>query len=259
MRWTKLLLVVGVGLLTACSQADNGGGQKTEVATNGQTGSPGYSCETDECAELAHELLGWIDEKPTPVFVDSKCQEGSDIGSAETLAVRSCKCIADDGYFDLIAATGGGAGAAAAPAANVAGGEAVSDDSVVTTEPCLVWGRGHLACLYPASEAASCEPSEPRACDAMCARLQRGYADAAALDYDAVLRLAECRAPSPGDTTGDRCAFVVSINGGCYTSENSGFLNARRYDCSLTDDEILAQHGGASTGSGGTGTGGGGP
>jgi hypothetical protein len=177
-------------------------------------------CDDDECQASAQRLLDSINDTTAPVFVASKCQEGSNIGSSETLAVRSCKCSAADETFRLIAATGGGG-------------------------DCLAWGRGHLECVYPASEAQSCEPGEPHACDAICARLQQGYADDAALTYDATLRVAQCRSRTPGgDPAGGRCDKVVSINGSCYASDSNGFLGRTSYDCSLSDDEIFAQRDG---------------
>src|SRR4051812_5755968 len=107
MRWTKVLLV-GAGTL-ACSSMDShsapaaGPGQ---AADNGQTGSPGDGCDADECQADAQRWLNRVADTSVLTFVDSLCQAGSNVGSSETLTVRSCKCILGDGRAALIPATG---------------------------------------------------------------------------------------------------------------------------------------------------------
>src|SRR5262245_20541709 len=115
MRWLLVLGGMGIGGLGGC-------------ADNGQTGSPGYVCEANECQRSADQMLDWFRSTAAPEFVASLCQEGSNIGSTETLAVRSCSCTAKDGRHWLFEATG------------------VDPESGVGD--CLAWGRGHLQCIY---------------------------------------------------------------------------------------------------------------
>lgn len=206
----RLVVVMGVGFLAACSGGD--GGSPTapgQVATNGQTGSSGLDCKADECQAQAERWLSWMNDTSAPTFVDSVCQEGSDVGSEQTLAVRSCKCVDDQGKPWLVDATGAG-------------------------PECLAWGRGHMACVYPSSAGATCEVGDEHSCDAVCDRLEHGYAEDAAATHTAEVRTAQCGASRWS------CDQVVRVDDACYASDSTGFFGPSSYDCSLSDAEILA-------------------
>jgi hypothetical protein len=228
MRSWNLVSLACLGALAACASTENG-----------QTGSVGYACENDACAREAQDFLHWVGTRNAPTYVASHCREPN-LGPAdsESLSVQSCQCVEADGRVMAIQATGAGSGGAAA-----------TGDSVVSTEPCLAWGRGHLACVFPASEGHSCTTSEPDSCDAICTRLQEGYEEDAARSYDVELRSSGCRSRHPGDDpAGGFCANVARINDSCYVTTNAGFFGPEKYDCSLTDEQILDQRDGVISG-----------
>ena len=244
MRWRKLVSLGCLGWLGACSSSS------TE---NGQTGSSGYGCDNDSCAKMAQDLLDWVGQRYLPTFVASHCREPN-LGPAdsESLVVQSCQCIEADGTITVIEATGASTLCVGCPwGSGGSGSSAAATDSVVSTEACLAWGRGHLACALPPSEATRCTTSDPHSCDPICARLQQGYEQDAERSYDVELRSSQCRAPSLG------CANVARINDSCYVTTNTGFFGPEQYDCSLTDAQILDQRDGAIPGRTSAGGGGG--
>jgi hypothetical protein len=60
-------------------------------------------------------------------------------------------------------------------------------------------------------------------------------AEDAARQYDASIRVAECRVT-------DRCDVLARINGSCYVSNSTGNFDIAPYDCAKSNDEILAEH-----------------
>ena len=215
MRWMQLLLGAWLGWCVACSSARD----------NGQTGSAGIGCNPKQCQADAEQTLADINQKSAPEFVDSVCErpprqvlDGGAL-SPETLVGQTCKCIARDGSHWSIRAEG-----------------ALFDGGL----GCLAWGRGHQQCVYSTADEVTCDPTDARSCDTACARLQQGYAEDAARTYETELRLAECR-ESPAVRGAYLCATIARINGACYTRDSSGFLTQGPYDCSLSNDEILAR------------------
>ncbi len=234
-------------MLGACSTSGSGPIDRPE---NGQTGSPGYVCIDTECETNAQDWLNQLDDTTPPKFVESHCREAN-LGPADSksLSVRHCQCVEADGGVWLVAANGnstGGSSAFSAPPSSSGsggtGGTGVNGDSAVfASEPCLVWGRGHLGCVFPASAAPGCSPSEPGSCEAICARVEQGFAEDAARTIDAEIRFAACRPRDPGgDPKGGTCDHIARINGDCYATLSSGFFGATPYDCSLSDEEIFA-------------------
>jgi hypothetical protein len=232
-------------MLGACSTSRS---SPIDQPENGQTGSPGYECIDTQCAASAQDWLERLDDVVQPTFVESHCR-GANLGPADSksLNVQHCQCVEADGGVWLVAADGDSMGGSSAfPATSSSSGSggagASGDDSaVVASEACLVWGRGHLGCVFPASAAPSCSPSEPGSCETTCARVEQGFAQDAARKLDAEIQFAACRPRDPGgDPKGGRCDQLARINGDCYATLSSGFFGAIPYDCSLSDEEIFA-------------------
>jgi hypothetical protein len=233
-------------MLGACSTS---GSSPIDQPENGQTGSPGYECIDTECEASAQDWLAKVDDPARPSFVESRCREAN-LGPADiqSLNVQHCQCVEADGRVWLVAANGntiGGSSAFSSTPTDGGGtggtGAGGDDSAVVASEPCLVWGRGHLGCVFPASATQSCSPSEPGSCEAICARVEQGFAQDAARTLDAEIRFAACRPRDPGgDPRGGRCDQIARINDDCYATLSSGFFGATPYDCSLSDEEIFA-------------------
>jgi hypothetical protein len=232
-------------MLGACSTS---GSSPIDQPENGQTGSPGYECIDTECQAGAQDWLEQLDDTAPPSFVESHCREAN-LGPADSqsLNVQHCQCVEADGNVWLVAADRNGIGGSSAPSSPLTspggGGTGASgdDSAVVASEPCLVWGRGHLGCVFPASAAQSCSPSEPGSCEAICARVEQGFAQDVARPLDAEIRFAACRPRYPGgDPRGGRCDWIARINHDCYATLSSGFFGATPYDCALSNEEIFA-------------------
>lgn len=250
MRWIKTLQWVGsVGMLMACSTKD-----EPPVLENGQIGSPGYGCNQTECDASGPSWEASLAETSVPTYVGSSCREGSAQASAEERSYKNCACERNDGKTDVIEATGVAQGGTSGFVLTQPPSDGGSR-SVVATEPCLAWGRGHLACIYPASANTACSPDDADSCTAICERLRQGYAEDAARSYDVELRGSACYSPS-GDAGAGRCAVVARIDGSCYVTGNAGFFDPQPYDCALSDEQIRRQQYGAPSGGGGGGSGG---
>lgn len=224
MRWWNFTFAGALLSVSSCS------------TDNGQTGSIGYACGEDDCTQTAKRFLSRMSNRETPKFVGSRCRDAN-LGPADTesLGVRHCQCLAADGTIWPINATDAGL------SSNCYGSEETSPGSVVSTGPCLAWGRGHLACVYPASEPHGCVVADPDSCEPICARLQQGLEADAAYDYDVELRSTSCHVteaeqpPSSG-----RCLAIARINGACYMTTALGFYGPKAYDCALSDEQIFA-------------------
>lgn len=86
-------------------------------------------------------------------------------------------------------------------------------------------------CLYCESEFSGCNSDEPGSCDAVCADFVARKNQDLARTVSVRERLARC--------TEQRCQWLYEIEGKCYVGE-PGWPEARGYDCSLSDDELLA-------------------
>lgn len=237
----RCLKVVVLGVALACPIAC--------ASENGQTGSISYACHEDDCADSQRTFVDRIADLRVPHFVTSACREGN-VGPADdvSLGVRHCQCIEADGSVWLIEATGSasfGAGGAS-PLGDVS--PEATTTSVISTEPCLVWGtRGHIACVYPASEAQSCSTSDSHSCEPICARWEQGLTDDAARAYDVALRGSYCWSKDR-EASSDACLAVVRINDACYATKRHAYYAPTPYDCSLADEAILTLNDSADAG-----------
>jgi len=101
---------------------------------------------------------------------------------------------------------------------------------VLGARGCDVWDRTGN-CLYGGDDFHGCDRTDEHGCDAACATLAiRVQADAMRA-YDVELRHAECKQGS--------CRNVFRIADKCYVGHLR--LGPKTYDCSLSDEQILAQ------------------
>jgi hypothetical protein len=88
-----------------------------------------------------------------------------------------------------------------------------------------------LDCLATCKAFTGCDPSVTTSCDAACASLSEELDADNAKTFDVAARVAKC------SNSGARCDAVFRIESRCYTYSS---YTTRTYDCSLTDDAILA-------------------
>lgn len=98
--------------------------------------------------------------------------------------------------------------------------------SAAYSDPCLVFRRDRT-CLYARDEFPGCDPGDATSCEAVCSDLQARMQADSMRTIDAEVRLASCH--------GYYCECLLRIEEGCYVDNE-----LRRYDCALSDDEILA-------------------
>jgi hypothetical protein len=92
---------------------------------------------------------------------------------------------------------------------------------------CFARGRAG-DCLWDDSEFEACSEGDP-ACRTHCAELDKRYAADAAKTFDVEIRASAC--------LNDTCHFVLRIEDQCYADHS--FESGRRFDCALSDAEIL--------------------
>jgi hypothetical protein len=92
---------------------------------------------------------------------------------------------------------------------------------------CFARGRAG-DCLWDDTEFEACSEGDP-ACSAMCDELQKRYAADAAKSFDVEVRSSTCQ--------DNACHHVLRIGDACYADQS--FEAGRRFDCTLSDAEIL--------------------
>jgi hypothetical protein len=95
-------------------------------------------------------------------------------------------------------------------------------------DSCDVTGRSP-ECLYRSCEFPGCDPGDSTSCDVFCAEVDARLVADGARTFDAERRTSRCESCS--------CRSVYRVGAHCYIHP-SAF--ARPYDCSLSDDAILA-------------------
>ncbi len=182
---------------------------------SGQTGSIGQGeCSTDEdCWALLEERVAIL-AGASPVLAELEATAcGEYMGSTEAgeISGTSCECHRSDTNGTVeVAPSGTG---------------------------CVVTGRMG-DCLYDSSEFSGCTVGDIASCESTCAELESRLRDDAGADLEYELRYAKCGRVY--------CQSVVRIADECYTGLTMGTPTGT-YDCSLSDEEILAREG-ASTG-----------
>jgi|GEM_PF-5030016 len=182
---------------------------------NGQTGSPGaVECSSD--ADCEERLLAYATQLAEPIpeantFTAAACTE-MNVFTDEWHTGPACECERSDkdGLWPM-----GPAGVG-----------------------CLLSGRLET-CLYDDDEFPGCSIGDPESCVEVCAQAEARLAVDNSLQYEVSPRSAECKDGS--------CATVVQIGERCYTGVSGGTPTGD-YDCSLSDEEILAQQAAAEGG-----------
>jgi len=174
------------------------------VPANSQTGSPGMvECNVD--ADCHRDVTGSGGSTVTAQLVGASCHFSNYQPVCECQLLRPPSAGQDSHVFTAL------------PGYRPGG----------CSEYTLVPG-----CLYCESEFPGCNIDEPTSCDAVCADFVARANQESARPISARERLARC--------VENRCQRLYEIDGKCYVGE-PWRPEARGYDCSLSDDELLAK------------------
>jgi hypothetical protein len=186
-----------------------------EGEQNGQPGSIGQAeCLKDSECALGNEAAGA--PRGRAALTGASCSH-----ALGTLALPTCECRV---LVTPNADRGGGIESEPYEAELYAGNR---------PDRCSEFARGP-GCLYCEREFSGCDIADPTSCDAVCADMAQRFDQELARTYAVSTRAARC------DPNSYSCQVVSEIDGQCY-ARTFGAPEPLPLDCSLPDEELLAQ------------------
>jgi hypothetical protein len=201
------------------------------VAENGQTGSAGVGpCVEEYCVGQVQALAERFEQPPySPTFLASECQPGLAPGQVTTLEQRysspHCRCRDQVGqWYD---------GPVPGP---------TPPDGV----ECALRSSRSGFCIWE-GKASECTPGDSKACEPVCAELQRRLAEDAKRTFEVRVRFAHCATPDclgPNCASNENlwrasCSAILEVNGQCYAPDLLRPTREAPRDCAASDRELL--------------------